>query len=314
MKAVFLIFLVLLTSFCSFEQNQEQVYSSKENGALHFTINNRSVLSYQYEEYESPAGIDPVYNRSGFIHPLKTLSGHTLTQIQPADHYHHYGVWNPWTRVEFEQDTLDFWNLDYKQGTVRFAGFKKEFQNGFSALHEHVVLKDGKNKVALNEIQTVSLHSLSDDQYAVDFKMEYACAGESPFKILEYRYAGFSIRPTEAWRAVNSEIISSEESVRDSIDGTRGKWCLIQGSFGEEYGAVLLMSNPDNFNHPEPLRVWPSSNHEGRIMVNFSPTKNRDWLLEPGNTYVLKYRIVVSDEKMTDQEANELWNNYIEIE
>jgi hypothetical protein len=29
------------------------------------------------------------------------------------------------------------------------------------------------------------------------------------------------------------------------------------------------------------------------VFVNFAPTKNKDWLLEPGKSYTLKYRLVV---------------------
>ena len=29
------------------------------------------------------------------------------------------------------------------------------------------------------------------------------------------------------------------------------------------------------------------------MFANFAPTKDKDWLLEPGKIYVLKYRLVV---------------------
>jgi hypothetical protein len=29
-------------------------------------------------------------------------------RVQAPDHSHHYGLWNPWTKVLFEGDTVDF--------------------------------------------------------------------------------------------------------------------------------------------------------------------------------------------------------------
>ena len=37
----------------------------------------------------------------------KTPSEKVLTNINPEDHWHHYGIWNPWTKVAFEGDTLE---------------------------------------------------------------------------------------------------------------------------------------------------------------------------------------------------------------
>lgn len=308
MKSVFItvVFAMLILGSCK----TNPVSTTKENGALVVKIDEKPVLSYQFETIYPPAGIDSAFQRSGYIHPLKTMSGHRLTQIQPKDHYHHYGIWNPWTHVLFENDTIDFWNLGGKQGTVRFAEFKEISEHKYAALQEHVVFKNGEEKVALNEVQTIEINKLSDDQYTIDFTIDYSCATDSPFKILEYRYAGFSWRATEKWNATNSEIISSEVGTRDEIDGTTGKWCLVQGELGADYGGALMLSHPSNYNFPEPLRVWPSANHDGQIFVNFAPTKTKDWVLEPNQTYTLKYRMVVNNIKITPEEAETLWTTY----
>ena len=70
-----------------------------------------------------PEGIDPLYKRSAYIHPLWSPGGEVLTRIQPPDHYHHYGIWNPWTHTHFDTMKVDFWNLAEGQGTVRFAEY-----------------------------------------------------------------------------------------------------------------------------------------------------------------------------------------------
>ncbi|WP_317236014.1 DUF6807 family protein [Niabella hibiscisoli] len=65
--------------------------------------------------------------------------------MNAPDHYHHWGLWNPWTHVRFENEVVDFWNLKDRKGTVRFSGFNAieagAVYSGFSALHEHIVFK-----------------------------------------------------------------------------------------------------------------------------------------------------------------------------
>ena len=295
---------------------QGMVVAEKTNGALVVSIAEKPVLSYQYATIYPPQGIDSAFQRSGFIHPLKTLNGHVLTRIQPEDHYHHYGIWNPWTHVLFEGDTLDFWNLKKKEGTVRFANFEyitnEANSTEFKVLHEHVVLKNGEEKVALNEWQTNKITPRANDYYIVDFNFEYSCATDNPFKILEYRYAGFCWRATEEWDKNNSEIITSEGKTRLNADSTPGRWCKVQGELGDDYGGALIMSHPDNYNHPEPLRIWPiDQDDRGNVFVNFSPTKTKDWLLEPKQKYFLKYRLLVFNNKMSAEEAEGYWNEYV---
>lgn len=293
------------------------VASIKENGSLTFRADGKNLLRYQFEKLTPPSGIDPSYARSGFIHPLWSPKGQVLTRVQPPDHYHHYGIWNPWTHVLYEGDTIDFWNLNKKEGTVRFAKFISVNEGPvfgeFSALHEHVVFrKDGSEKVALNEIQSVRIFRPSNEAYfIVDVISELNCADSSPFKILEYRYAGLGWRATEKWDRHNSEVITSEGKSRKDADGSTAKWCIVQGAIDDAYAGAVMMSAPSNYNHPEPLRVWPENQYErGDVFANFSPTKNRDWLLEPGKTYTLKYRFVVFNGKFSKEQADVAWDHF----
>ena len=77
---------------------------------------------------------------------------------------------------------MDFWNINSRQATVRFASFVS-VQEGpvfseFGALHEHVVFrKTGKEKVAMNELQSVRVYApdKSGDFFIVDFNMKVNC-------------------------------------------------------------------------------------------------------------------------------------------
>lgn len=313
--------LSLLISILFFQNSLAQkVELNDKDGILTFRVANKDLLSYQYKTVYPPAGQDTNYKRSGFIHPVYTPHGQVLTRIQPPDHYHHYGIWNPWTHTLFEQDTVDFWNLKQRQGTVRFAKFisKKSGTDyaEFTALHEHVVFKkDGTEKVALNELQTVRVYhpDKSNNSYIVDITSKLSCASQSPLLILAYRYAGLGWRATEFWDKNNSEMLTSEGKTRDNADNTTGKWIIVYGALpGNDEGGIVMLSHPSNYNHPEPLRIWDKTQNGGRgdVFANFSPTKDKDWLLEPGKTYTLKYRLIVFNGKFDKEKAESAWQSF----
>ena len=300
--------------------NFDVIEALNKNGAITFRSNNKNLLRYQYGLVYPPTGIDTNYKRSGFIHPVWTPHGQELTKIQPPDHYHHYGIWNPWTHTFFENDTIDFWNIKGRQGTVRSAKLNS-VTNGpvyseLEALHEHVVFKkDGTEKIALNELQTIRVYNpgSTTDYYFVDITSKLSCASQSPLLIIAYRYGGLGWRATEYWDRSNSEMLTSEGKTRDNTDGTKAKWIITSGDLpGNDHGGIVILSHPSNYNHPEPLRIWDKNENGGRgdVFVNFAPTKDKDWLLEPGKTYTLKYRLIVFNGKFDAAKAEVAWQYF----
>lgn len=297
----------------------DEIIAEQKDGMLTIESGNKNLLRYAYRTVYPPAGIDSSFKRSGFIHPLWTPHGQELTRIQAPDHYHHYGIWNPWTHVYFEGDTIDFWNIRGKKGTVRFAKFisvtNGDVFSEFEALHEHVVFKkDGTEKVALNELQTVRVYKPegNNDYYFVDITSKMSCATQSPFLIVAYRYAGLGWRTTGYWNDKNCEVLTSEGRTRANTDNSKARWCIVQGELPDnEYGGAVMLSYPGNYNHPEPMRIWTlGTNGRGDMFANFAPTKDINWLLEPGKTYVLKYRLVVFSGKFDKDRAESAWQYF----
>lgn len=294
------------------------VQALKKDGALTLTSGSEPLLRYHYETVYPPKGVDPVFRRSAFIHPLWSPHGQVLTRIQPRDHYHHYGLWNPWTHVLFEGDTVDFWNLRSRQGTVRFADFVSLSSGAvygeFAALHEHVAFgKAPVEKVALLELQTVRVYAPEEtnDYYIADITVKLNCPG-SPVRLLEYRYGGMGWRATEAWTKDNSHVLTSEGKSRKDADGSRARWCIVEGAVDGENAGAVMMSYPLNYNYPEPLRIWPenANGNRGDMFANFSPTKDRDWQLKPGTDYVLRYRFIVFNGSFPKEKAEAAWHYF----
>lgn len=296
----------------------EWVKASVNDGALTIHKGDKNLLQYYFKTVYPPKGVDTAYKRSGFIHPLWSPHGQVLTRIQPPGEYQHYGIWNPWTRVQYEGDTIDFWNIGSKQGTVRFANFVF-VENGpvfseFGALHEHVVFKksDGE-KVAMDELQRVRVYYPQENQdfFIVDFNIQLNCADESPVKLLATRYTGLGWRTTEKWDRYNSMVLTSEGKTRKDADGSKARWCIVQGEIDNDYAGVVMMSFPTNYNFPEPLRIWPENmNNRGDMFANFSTTRDMDWLLRPRQNYVLKYRLLVFNGRLEKEKAESAWQYF----
>jgi hypothetical protein len=302
-----------------------QITSKDTDGGLTIQAGSKNLLRYVYSKTPPPPGVDSTYGKSGYIHPLWTPDGKELTRIQAPDHYHHYGIWNPWTHVDYEGDTIDFWNIGGRnaRATVRFAKFisvtNGDVFSEFEALHEHVILKDKKrqpiDKVVLNELQTVRVYKPEGNEgsyFLVDITSRYSCATQIPFHILAYRYAGLGWRTTGFWDNNNCEVLTSEGKTRANTDNTNARWCIVQGALpGDSYGGSVMLSYPGNYNHPEPMRIWTlNTNGRGDMFANFAPTKDKDWVFEPGKTYVLKYRFVVFNGKFDKEKAESAWQYF----
>jgi len=281
----------------------------------------KEVLSYQYAKPDMPAGVSSVYSRAGYIHPLWSPAGQVLTRIQPPDHYHHYGIWNPWTHTEFEGNEVDFWNLGKEQGTVEVSGSPARFAGDvfaeIRAVHQHVVLADStrvESKVALDETLTYKIWNVDpqNEMYVVDVISALSCASESPLTLKEYRYQGFGYRAVADWNDKNTVLLTSEGFNKEDGNATRARWIDVRGPSVGGTSGILFMTNPSNFNFPELLRIWPTGTNKGteNVFVNFNPTQDRDWVIEPNRSYALKYRMVIYDGELMADRAEQIWNDY----
>ena len=118
---------------------------TKDDSVLVLRKGKQRILQYNHAIVPAPEGQSKLYDRGGFIHPLWSPSGSVLTNIHPDDHYHHLGIWMPWTKTKFEGKAVDFWNLKEGQGTVRFNRFLSTTSGpvygGFQAEQDHVALQ-----------------------------------------------------------------------------------------------------------------------------------------------------------------------------
>ncbi|MEX0362123.1 MAG: DUF6807 family protein, partial [Allomuricauda sp.] len=205
-------------------------------GKLQLLLRKNPVTSYQFKTQYPPKGIDSIYGKSGYVHPLITPKGDTLTRIQPPDHYHHYGIWGPWTRTKIEDRSVDFWNLGEGQGTVLFKEFGTmaagDVFASLVAYQEHLDFgAEAENSIALNEKLELRLWSLEpENRYVLDYTSTFSSPLESGLLFEAYRYGGgIGMRFTERWHRDNCNVLTSEGNDRLTADGSNARWCIVSG-------------------------------------------------------------------------------------
>jgi len=302
-----------------YKNTDPKVQVIKDKGNLRVSFEGKNVLKYHFNPPPLPDGVPEIYSRAGFIHPIWSPKGEVITRIQPPDHYHHYGLWNPWTHTEFKGKTIDFWNLLLGQGTVKPVSIISVSSNnlfgGFQVLHDHIDLNGLTTtgaEVALKEVWDVRVWNVREDGWVIDFTSNLNCATDSVFKITEYRYQGFGLRATEKWDDKTATLLTSEGKNKGDGNSTRARWCDINGVSDFGTSGILFITHPTNYNYPEPIRIWPTGSNNGKenVFFNFNPAMDRDWKLEPGKDYQLKYRMYVYDGKIDKVNAEKLWADF----
>ena len=304
-----------------FQANSQEVTLQESSKGMDFLLDGKLVLSYQMTKEPVPSGIKDAYSKSGFIHPIQSPSGQILSRIQPEDHYHHYGIWGPYARATIGGREVDFWNLGDEKGRVDFSHVLSKKQAGGAAeltvRQHHVDLKAAaESRIAMEEDLRIKVKPADKGRYLVDYTSTLQTAIPGGILLDDYRYGGgIGFRATEAWGDANSTILTSEGKDRATADGSNARWILVTGQSDHPSGksGILFMSHNTNQAHPEPLRVWPPGQYEGKgnVFIEFCPIRHTSWEIQPGKRYSLTYRMLVFDGELTVQEAENYWKSFV---
>jgi hypothetical protein len=270
------------------------------------------VLRYHHAHVPPPAGAPREFIRSGYIHPLLSPGGKTITEDFPADHLHHKGIWLPWTQTVFDGHELDFWNLGKKEGTVEFAGFTGLESGpvyGRVLVRHHFLDLRQDRKRALEESWDLRVFAAGGAQagyWLFDLASIQSCGSSSPLYLLKYRYGGLGFRGPKEWKDANYRVLTSEGLGKENGHATRGRWCAHSGSIDGRWTTVVILCHPENRRFPEPMRIWA----EGGAFFNYAPIQAGDWTFQPGETHTFRYRFFVYEGEIDAARAERSWADF----
>ena len=304
----------ILLAFGLLPAEAKESLSLKQTGkAITLMRSETPILTYRVAEVSPPKGVDPIYNRSGFIYPMHAPSGGIVTGIHPADHYHHIGLWHAWVNTKYDDKKgPDFWNLGGRTGRIRHTKVKEIRDAGFTVIQEHLGYLDGikaKPTVILNETLSVDA-SFVDGTNVIDYAMTQKNITKKPLTFPAYRYGGgLAYRAPHSWNKKNSDYLTSQGLNRTNSHATRARWVAMHGPAEKGKGrdaTVAIFCHPKNHDAPQRIRTWDS----GKMFFNFVPVQETGWSIQPGKSITLRYRIIISDGISNAKNLEHRWEAY----
>ncbi|MEX1123243.1 MAG: PmoA family protein [Balneolales bacterium] len=277
-----------------------------------FQSGGKDVLSYFHSKNELPDGIDQVYQRGGYIHPVYTPQGTRVTNHMSPGREHHYGIWSAWPNTEFQGRTPDFWNVQSGTGHVIADSLDQAWEGpvhgGFRARHQFIDVSAPEPTVALNEHWKVNVYaSPEDESYNLfDLALTQTANTGNPLLLPEYRYGGMAFRGHGDWNEEgNRFFFTSEGYIGHDGDGTLARWTHMGGYVDGELAGFAVLGHPGNYRSPQPARIPP-----GEPYFTYSPVRLGDITISPGEPYTARFRIITYDGEPDPQKLDRLWNDY----
>jgi hypothetical protein len=275
-------------------------------------VSNDELISYQATPLSTPKG-GAAFQGSNFIHPLKTPSGFIVTDCQPDDHKHHFGLWWPWKFIQTGNRKILCWELQKGDDLIQ-AAENAQIQNGLITKSIYIDRNAPDGAVTLlNETTTITVSDILKQPttgYFLDLKITQQTESNTAITIPTHHYSGFSLRGTPAWNHDNSTILTSEGKERLTANFSHARWVKVEGKTdSSEDAGIILMSHLTNQAHPEKLRTWDTQ-YKGAVFINFNTVADKGWRFEPHRKYSRRYRAFVYDGQVSATEAEVLWKTY----
>ncbi len=292
------------------KRESPRVVCRDDGKRLAIEVNRIPVLHYNHVRVESPNKKQPYYGRSRYIHPLLTPGGRRVTDDFAPDHPHQHGVMFAWTNTTYEKRPLNFWDQKQGSGIVEHERIESiesgSVYGGFSVKirHSDLTAPDGKKSV-LSERWKVAVFAV-DDGFLFDLTSTQTCIGESPLRINKYHYGAMAIRGPREWLKPGAgNFLTSEGKTREDGNHSRPRWCDLHGKTDGATCGVAIMSHPDNFRFPQPVRLHPSKPY-----FSFSPMVLGPFEIKPEKTYRSTYRYYVHDGPIDVERVERVWQDF----
>lgn len=291
----------------------------------------------------------PTILKKPVLFPVRTAQGTPVTRgfpLEPragerVDHPHHVGLWFNYGDV----NGVDFWNNSdavkpaqhHRMGTVVHRSVVEArggTERGVLVTDADWLMPDGS--VVLTQrtshgfagtktSRTIDLEivltaqeqrvALTDNKEGM-LGLRVTRALEEPTTKPEV-FTDAAGRPTTVARldnaGVNGVYLTSEGKQGAAVWGTRGRWCVLAGTVGQEPVSLMIMDHPANPGYPT---YWHARGYglfaanplgqkalsEGKEELNFA--------LEPGQAATFRYRLLVVSGTVSASESERAWSSW----
>ena len=278
----------------------QQFSYKKSSEGIEISENNKPVLFYQTK----PKSVGGKYEKSGYVHPLYDLAGNVLTEDMPEDHPFHRGIFWAWHQIIVDgKNIADGWTSE----KIAFVPGKMQVtkSNKNIILSSQMVWQTSdSNKAPLNivnEITRINIFNAKENYRVIDFNIllkplvDLKLGGSDDAK----GYGGFCVRLKLPEKV---QFISGTNNIEPKDTAVlAGPW--MDFKLNDAGIVVFGYTNESSTGHPWILRKSKSMQnvpYPGRVPVTI-----------PAVGLKLDYRIIIHNDKLTSEEIEQLYAEYL---
>jgi hypothetical protein len=229
-----------------------------------------------------------------FFHPLATPTGLVVTEVGPADHPHHRGVFLAWVEMHGQKDA-DFWGWGEHAPTKDRRIVNREVPTvsakngavGFTARNEWTA----EGTRILTEQLAASLHTAPP---ATVLDLTYTLTPDADLTLTRWAFSGFCVRTRkdgklQAFSPKGLIDLPNPSHVKPDSDWSDQPWYdyTLTLDDGRTAGVAVL-------NHPRnPPTLW--HNHRDLRMLNPCIVAPAEVKLQANKPLTLRYRVLAHD-------------------
>jgi hypothetical protein len=258
----------------------------KSSDALTVKAGDKLVLRYNRIK---PTDAKLPIDSACYFHPLATPSGVVVTDVAPADHPHHRGVFLAWVEMHGRSDA-DFWGWgehapvkgrSIVNKSMHVRGGEFDFTNHWTA--------DGET---LLEEKLSGGARPTPDANVLD--LTYTLTPTADLTLSRWAFSGFCVRTRKegkltAYGPQGEVKLPDPSHVKPESDWPAAPWYGYTLAFDDgEVAGVAVIDHPKN-----PPSLW--HNHRGVRMLNPCIVAPGEVQLKAGKPLVLRYRVVAHD-------------------
>jgi len=244
-----------------------------------------TVLQYQLRKpNDSPLAVESAC----YFHPLTTPKGFVVTDVAPADHRHHRGIFLAWVEMHGGRDA-DFWGWGEHapiQGRVIRNRAWKPSDHGFQAVNDWMA----EDTRVVEESLTATV-TRDGDAHVVD--LVYRLKPRFDITVAQWAFSGFCVRsrkdvPGRMIDPAGPVTLPAPSHVKPDTDWPDRAWYALHFTTGEGDAGVAVIGHASN-----PPTLW--HNHPDLRMLNPCTSAPGPMRLESGKVITLRYRVVAYD-------------------
>jgi hypothetical protein len=254
--------------------------------AVTVTAGDKEVVRYQLKK---PADSKLAVESACYFHPLATPSGVVVTDVAPADHKHHRGIFLAWFEMKGKKDA-DFWGWgQYTPVKDRVIVNKSAKAKGETIEAENEWRAEGET---LLQERVVAAVKTEGTIRILD--LTYTLTADADIKLPQRAFSGFCARLRKDGKATvespEGEVkLPAPHHMKPESDWPAQPWYGYQMTLpdGAQVGCAVV-------DHPKnPKSLW--HNAASIRMLNPCIVAPGDFTIKAGEPLVLRYKVVAWD-------------------